>query len=87
MIAFSCTNFFLKLVALFFVNAMIDLSAQEDLFQMHIGSVVYAGFQCLFMIRFILCMSSQNCVLKISFSVVSSFVEFVGVGELNYNVF
>ena len=58
------TSFFLRLGAV--LHAMICVSGKICF---RCGSCC-TGFQCLFMIRFILCMSLQNCVLKISFLVV-----------------
>ena len=58
------TSFFLRSGAV--LHAMIGLSGKICF---RCGSCCI-GFQCLFMIRFILCMSSQNCVLKINFLVV-----------------
>ena len=59
------TSFSLRMVAVFY--AMIGLSG-TICFR---GGFCCTGFQCWFTIRFILCMSSQNCVLNISFLVVT----------------
>ena len=61
----ALTSFFLRLGAV--LNAMIGLSWKVCFRR----GFCCTGFQCLFMIRYILCMSSQNCVLKISFLVVT----------------
>ena len=73
------TSFFLRLGAV--LHSMIGLSGKICF---RCGSC-FIGFQCLFMIRFILWMSSQNCVLKICFLVVGFifFCTLWAFGELN----